>query len=73
MTYAETVASLIGSNNIDKAAIFAADGSSVWASSPGFVVRHIHYPTHFAEISGGRDGAGSTLATWDLETAQDGD
>ncbi|KAF1813035.1 profilin [Eremomyces bilateralis CBS 781.70] len=30
--------SLIGSKYIDKAAIFAADGSSVWASSPGFVI-----------------------------------
>ena len=29
---------LVGSNQLDKAAIFDAQGSSVWASSPGFQV-----------------------------------
>ncbi|KAI4088150.1 MAG: hypothetical protein LQ339_008761 [Xanthoria mediterranea] len=30
--------SLVASGNIDKAAIFNSEGSSVWASSPGFTV-----------------------------------
>ncbi|CAO1598559.1 MAG: hypothetical protein LQ349_006276 [Xanthoria aureola] len=30
--------SLVSSGNIDKAAIFNSEGSSVWASSPGFTV-----------------------------------
>jgi len=30
--------SLVGTGNLDKAAIFNAEGTSVWASSPGFQV-----------------------------------
>jgi len=30
--------SLVGTGNIDKAAIFNSEGTSVWASSPGFTV-----------------------------------
>ncbi|KAI9736343.1 MAG: profilin, required for normal timing of actin polymerization in response to thermal stress [Cirrosporium novae-zelandiae] len=30
--------SLVGTGNVDKAAIFNSEGTSVWASSPGFVV-----------------------------------
>ncbi|KAI4212751.1 MAG: hypothetical protein LQ351_004644 [Letrouitia transgressa] len=37
--FAETpLNSLVGTGNIDKAAIFNAEGTSVWASSPGFTV-----------------------------------
>jgi len=31
--------SLVGSGKLDKAAIFSADGKSVWASSAGFVIK----------------------------------
>ncbi|KAL8755549.1 MAG: hypothetical protein Q9199_003566 [Rusavskia elegans] len=30
--------SLVGTGNVDKAAIFNSEGTSVWASSPGFTV-----------------------------------
>ncbi|KAK5001148.1 profilin, required for normal timing of actin polymerization in response to thermal stress [Elasticomyces elasticus] len=30
--------SLVGTGNLDKAAIFNSDGNSVWATSPGFAV-----------------------------------
>lgn len=33
-----TPRSLVGSGNVDKAAIFDAGGSSVWAATPGFQV-----------------------------------
>lgn len=36
--------SLIGTGNIDKAAIFNSEGNSVWATSAGFTVRP-PYPT----------------------------
>lgn len=32
--------SLVGTGNVDKAAIFNSEGNSVWAASPGFTVRH---------------------------------
>ncbi|KAK7554766.1 profilin-domain-containing protein [Phyllosticta citricarpa] len=37
---------LVGTGNIDKAAIFNAEGNSVWAASPGFTVA----PNEMAEI-----------------------
>jgi hypothetical protein len=33
--------SLIGTGNVDKAAIFNSEGNSVWATSAGFTVRHL--------------------------------
>ena len=35
----EPASSLVATGNLDKAAIFNAEGNSVWASSPGFTVR----------------------------------
>ncbi|KAL8715013.1 MAG: hypothetical protein Q9220_000970 [cf. Caloplaca sp. 1 TL-2023] len=35
------MASLVATGNIDKAAIFNSEGTSVWASSPGFTVRPV--------------------------------
>lgn len=36
------LSSLIGTGNIDKAAIFNSEGNSVWATSAGFTVRSPH-------------------------------
>ena len=33
------ILSLVGTGNVDKAAIFNKEGSSVWATSQGFTVR----------------------------------
>ena len=44
--------SLVGTGNLDRAAIFNTQGTSVWASSPGFTVRRLAllslstYPKH---------------------------
>ena len=32
--------SLVGTGNVDKAAIFNSEGNSVWATTAGFTVRH---------------------------------
>lgn len=37
--------SLVGTGNVDKAAIFNSEGNSVWATSAGFTVRQ-PYPLH---------------------------
>lgn len=41
-------ASLVGTGHVDKAAIFNAEGNSVWASSPGFTVT----PSEMQEVVG---------------------
>ncbi|KAI9851548.1 MAG: profilin, required for normal timing of actin polymerization in response to thermal stress [Thelocarpon superellum] len=39
MSWQEYVdSSLVGTGNLDKAAIFNSEGTSVWASSPGFTI-----------------------------------
>ncbi len=43
--------SLVGTGNIDKAAIFNSEGNSVWASSPGFTVC-LHHLNHCHTVGG---------------------
>lgn len=38
--------SLVGTGNIDKAAIFNAEGTSTWAASPHLKVRHMALLLH---------------------------
>lgn len=46
----DTPFSLVGTGNVDKAAIFNAEGTSVWAASIGFTVR-----LTFRELTFARD------------------
>jgi len=49
-TYIDTT--LVGSNTVDKAAIFDATGRSVWATSPGFAPKPEEMATIVSIVSG---------------------